>query len=511
MWSELGGTRGPSRPVVLLGIDGLGREFLEAPVVAEAMPNLRELLGGSAFGSLASTIPDYTGPAWTTITTGVNPGRHGIFGFTDRAGRPVSDAVVGAARVWDYIGAAGGRSVVVNVPITYPPRPIAGVVVSGMPAPPGVSFTSPSELAGRLEDDGYVVDVAVQEEARETSATLGRLADMTRARGRALVELARRETWDLLAAVFVLPDRLGHPWWKQLVPGHRMYGSRAAARVRRAARAPLGALDDAIGELLGALPSGAAVVMCSDHGFGPLRADVFFDLVLARDGIVDGPSRRARAMARVGRLGVARLTPPALHRWARRVAAGEPSRIWRASTGPPYESAVRLAEPDDAALARRITELLLELEDPEGRRIVSAVRPRAGVYDGPYVAGAPDLLCRMSDESVELHDGLHAARPWVTRDTVAWGTHRSEGVIAISPPNEARLGGAQAADVTPTVLALGGIEVAGLDGRSLVDVPVTTSVAASTQAPPKSLDGSAYSADQEAAVLEHLKGLGYVE
>jgi predicted AlkP superfamily phosphohydrolase/phosphomutase len=506
MWNESGGRR-----VVLLGIDGLADGFLEAPLVAGAMPNLRALLSDSARGSLYSTFPSYTGPAWTTITTGVDPGRHGIFGFTDGTGRPLSDAAVSAPRIWDYVGAAGGRSVVVNVPITFPPRAIEGDLVAGMPVPPGVPYTAPRELAAALEERDYVVDVAVAESRRESGATLDRLARMTEARGRVASWLASSRAWDLFAVVFVLPDRLGHPWWKQLVPGAGHYDTQAAERVRRRARASLVALDDAIGELMSQIPSGTAVVVCSDHGFGPLHADVFFDVVLAREGLIDASSSRVRALvALAGRSWAARLAPPSLHHWARARAGAGSTRpaARRAWTAPSYESGVRLARPDDGDVRERVTTLLRKLRTPDGDAVVESVVRREDLYHGPRTHEAADLLCVMADETVGLHEGLHAARPWVSRAGLPWGTHAAEGVVAISGCDVAGPLQARAADIAPTVLSLLGLRAEGLDGSTLVSNGRSQVVVA---ARPPSGAGDGYSADQEAAVLEHLKGLGYVE
>jgi predicted AlkP superfamily phosphohydrolase/phosphomutase len=517
MSSESGGSS--PRRVVLLGIDGLASSFLEAPLVAINMPNLRSLLRQATMGPLHSTLPAYTGPAWTSITTGVNPGRHGVFGFTDSVGRPTSDSGVTAARIWDYVGQAGGRSIVVNVPLTHPPRPIAGCLVSGMPVPPDTPFTYPAELAGDLED--YVPDIAVQEGQRESIATLHRLARMTAARGRAVTRLARFSDWDFLAVIFVLPDRLGHPWWKQLVPGDRLYDTLAAQRVRRHAHASIVALDNAIGDLLAALPPHTAIVLCSDHGFGPLRAEVFFDLVLAREGLISNEvASLRRLVARVGRSRLARLAPRSAYHWVKarasssgqgRVGISSPGNGRRAWTAPSFESGVRLADPSDLKLRARVSELLRDLRANDGGPVVRAVHAREDVYEGPQVEKAPDLLCEMVEESVCLHEGLHADQAWISREDLPWGTHTREGIIAISGAEVGEGLCAEAPDVAATVLSLLGVGVEGLDGRSLVH-PIAPTHHLHAGSPPGEEGGSeAYTAEQEAAVMEHLKGLGYVD
>ena len=509
--------RSPER-VVMLGLDGLSQSFIDASLVQESMPNLQTLLRDSALGALKSTFPPYTAPAWTSITTGVDPGRHGVFGFTDVNGRPIADPQVAAPRVWDYVGRAGGRSIVVNIPITYPARPMEGILVAGMPAPSGASFAWPQQLSEELRSTGYVVDVAVREGAKESLRTMEALRRMTEIRGRTVARLAARETWDYFGVVFVLPDRIGHPWWKHIVPGSSHYETRAAERVRRHARGPLRALDDAIGGLLGALPSGTAVIVCSDHGFGPLRAEVFVDVALARAGLAPLPAGRFghRLASRLGRSHLGRMAPERLRRAMRdRLAtAGDGSEERAAWAAPSYESGVRLRDPGDESLAARAVEVLEGLTEPGGSPVMRSVLRREDVYHGPHVEAAPHLVCEPLDESVDIHDGLHAPDPWVSRESLTWGTHTSQGIVALSGAQAQEGLAGHAPDIAVTSLSLLGLRVEGLDGSSLVEpqsLPPSEPVMAGSDHAGRSQGGPAYSPDQEEEVLEHLRGLGYVD
>ena len=85
------------------------------------------------------------------------------------------------------------------------------------------------------------------------------------------------------------------------------------------------------------------------------------------------------------------------------------------------------------------------------------------------------------------------------------GHARVDGIVAIQARDDRQR---RRADVAATVLDLLGLSVEGLDGRSLVDSvgehrPVDAGVA--TPAAP------VYSDEEEEAVLEHLRGLGYVD
>jgi predicted AlkP superfamily phosphohydrolase/phosphomutase len=487
-----------NKRVALLGLDGLGQEFLDSPLVAAAAPNLVALLRDGGVAPLRSTFPPYTAPAWTSITTGVNPGRHGVFGFSDADGRAVSDRSVAAPRLWDYVGRAGGRSVVLNMPITYPARAIDGVMVSGMPVPPGADFVMPAGALTAVDD--YIVDVAVREDGQESTSTLDTLTAMTDARGRAAVALAAG-AWDLFVAVFVLPDRLGHPWWSYLVDGDALFDTAEGEKARAGAHLALGALDRAVADFAAALPAGTAIVACSDHGFGSLRADVFVDVALAEAGIVRAPAG-AGALGRLGRSAVGRRMPAALRNLARGATRGAADRA--AWSAPPYESGVRIGDP---AVVDDVIGVLQGLRDPDGVPLVAAVHRREELYAGPHVDRAPHLLVELADESVDLHDGFHAPAPWVSRADLPWGTHRADGIVAVG--GAPMTGAGEAQDVAVTVLDLLGLDVAGLDGRSLVASgggghrAVEANVATS--------DDNAYSEEEEQAVFEHLKGLGYVD
>ncbi|MCA9397840.1 alkaline phosphatase family protein, partial [candidate division WWE3 bacterium] len=107
--------------VFVLGLDGCRLEFINRP----ELPNFQKIIQGGAAGTLFSR-PALTPAAWTSMVTGKNPGKHGIFDF--RVGNDLLFSTNKKAKeLWDYV-----PSVVINVPMTFPVKPIDGVMVSGM-------------------------------------------------------------------------------------------------------------------------------------------------------------------------------------------------------------------------------------------------------------------------------------------------------------------------------------------------------------------------------------------
>ena len=76
--------------VVVIGLDGATFDLLMPWIRAGELPVLRRLMDHSLYGYLISALPALTPVAWSSFMTGMNPGKHGILGFTAlrRDGRP---------------------------------------------------------------------------------------------------------------------------------------------------------------------------------------------------------------------------------------------------------------------------------------------------------------------------------------------------------------------------------------------------------------------------------------
>ncbi len=138
--------------ILIIGLDGATWTVLEPYIAAGALPNIARLRDGGVHGELRSTIPPLSAPAWATFMTGKSPARHGVFHFRRQdAGGIVDGRNIDSATLWDVLSHQNRRSIVINMPMTYPPRPVAGVVVTGLLTPPDAPvFTYPPELSERL-------------------------------------------------------------------------------------------------------------------------------------------------------------------------------------------------------------------------------------------------------------------------------------------------------------------------------------------------------------------------
>ncbi|MCP4647013.1 MAG: nucleotide pyrophosphatase, partial [bacterium] len=147
--------------VIILGLDGLSPELVEKYWANGDLPNMRKLSELGSYSRLETTTPGVSPVAWSSFQTGVNPGKHGIFDFLS-PDRKRYLAVLSSVKTktftkrnflgfrktevsskllrmskpfWSLLGKYGIRSTVLRVPITYPPEPLDGRLLSGMCVP----------------------------------------------------------------------------------------------------------------------------------------------------------------------------------------------------------------------------------------------------------------------------------------------------------------------------------------------------------------------------------------
>lgn len=170
--------------VIVIGLDGLEPTIVEAMQRAGQLPNLMRLQEMGGYGRLSTTYPAQTPVAWSTFSTGVNPGGHGIFDFLSRDPKTylpqlalsryeqknafVPPRVVNNRRgtpIWNLLTQAGIPSTVIRCPCTFPPDPIKGRMLSGVGVPDlrgglGTSFFYTSQTGLSPEASEKILIVA---------------------------------------------------------------------------------------------------------------------------------------------------------------------------------------------------------------------------------------------------------------------------------------------------------------------------------------------------------------
>ncbi|MEK6873874.1 MAG: alkaline phosphatase family protein, partial [Nanoarchaeota archaeon] len=134
------------------------------PLIAKnKLPNLASFKNKVV---LESTIPPGTGVAWASFSTGNLPGKTNIYDFTivdDNSWKVkiVNRSLLKSKPLWKYLDEAGIKSIFMNIPITYPPEKINGIMISGIDAPSTFSnYVHPIELKEKLKEFGYEIEAS---------------------------------------------------------------------------------------------------------------------------------------------------------------------------------------------------------------------------------------------------------------------------------------------------------------------------------------------------------------
>ncbi|MBS3785128.1 MAG: alkaline phosphatase family protein, partial [Anaerolineae bacterium] len=285
--------------VLIVGLDGATFDLLGPWLREGSLPNLAAIANNGAVGQLESTIPPNSAPAWTSFMTGMNPGKHGVYGFTrvepdeSYAIKVNSGAVRRAQSAWQILTERGLRCIQINMPMTYPPEPINGLVVTGIDTPGLESvFTYPPELRHeilRLLPD-YLLDVrswGVTAVGERRAHVLDDILRMVDSRRQLSLHLMSTQAWNVFAVIFTATDRAQHFFWRFLDPTHPLYDPVEAPQYHDAILRVYQEVDSALGEILEGCDEDTTVIVMSDHGFGPQRKLFRINQWLLRNGFLE--------------------------------------------------------------------------------------------------------------------------------------------------------------------------------------------------------------------------------
>ncbi len=552
------------RRTLLVGLDGATFDLLGPWMEQGHLPNLQRLAQEGVWGPLQSTLPPTTAPAWTACYTGVNPGKHGIFDFRESPfadpNRPlISSRSIRAPKLWHLLNRHGRRVGLLNVPITYPPEPVEGFVISGMMTPgQEVTYTYPAGLKEeilRIVPD-YVINVDIPrydvEDEQDAHAFLDDISHAFQRRADLLYHLLETQEWDLMMVVFIVLDRIQHLLWKYYQdPESRFYHMERAPRLRARILEIHQQVDALVGRLLEKVNDDTDLILVSDHGFGSTKAWINVNTWLERQGLLRLKPQarwRKRLFYQAVRLNDSRLVrtlvPGPIHRAIRWRVRGtrstfrsdlvesidwEHTRAFFASI--PCQGiyintrrdGLGTVEPGQEyeELRQRLREALRELRDPRtGEAVVDNIWFREEVYQGPYLEWAPDVLFVARDYAYLGRELLGAGR--VIESSMNWanGFHRMNGILMARGPGFKRglyLQGARLMDIAPTILYRMGLPVPShMDGRVLeraLEEPFLQAHPLQREDLPvevwKGLTET-YSEEESAEIEARLKGLGYM-
>jgi predicted AlkP superfamily phosphohydrolase/phosphomutase len=511
------------------------------------MPRLAALRKRGSSGVLASTVPTYTPPAWTSAATGVNPGRHGIYGFHASNAQHermelMHSGKVKSPTIWDMANAQGASAGIYNLPLTYPPQPLkSGWMVSGMMTPSyghhlkGVTYPADLEADVLKWAPGYEVEIKTSwdDDYKDDALCKRALASLTQRRA-VLEGLLTEHPVDVLFTVLETPDRLQHAYYGYMDPRDPLYDTELGRRIRPSIAECFARMDDIVG-LLDDYADGAGVIVCSDHGFTSWEMTVHTNALLEQWGLLKlkGSAKLMQTSAARALVPLAKKVLPAKVAreakgktfnavdWANTKAFASPipqQGIFVNLAGREPHGVVPYSELE--SVKRDIAERFKSLRGPDGSPVTDRVHLSEQVFHGDALRGAPDVLPVLRDSRFELDDEIFHKEPFTDVTELPRGVHHPDGAVIYAGAGTKT--GADVTgsvmDVTPTLLYMAGLAVPeGLDGTVAEDAFTPEHVKqrpVATTAPVSAGEGkdedSPYSAEEEAQIEESLRGLGYL-
>ncbi len=461
----------PSRAskVVVIGLD-CAEPSLVFGRYADRLPNLTRLRTRGTWGKLRSCDPPITVPAWMSMMSGKDPGTLGYYGFRNRADRSyekmttATSLAVREPLLWDILGKAGRRVILLGVPQTYPPRPVNGLMVTDFLTPSIASnYTYPptlkDEIAGLPDVHPYEFDVS-DFRTPDKGKIRDALVRMTDKRFALARHLMKSRPWDFFMMVEMGTDRVHHAFWQYMDPAHHRYvpGNPFESVIPDYYEH----VDARIGELLAVIPDDAHVIVVSDHGAQCMDGGIALNEWLVQKGYLV----LHEAPAVPSRLEALKVD------WARTTAWGSGGYYGRLFLNVKGREPQGLIAPEDYEPTRdRLIAELEALGDPEGRPIGTRVLKPEDLYRTVRGEAPPDLFVyfgnlRWRSVGTVGTGSIHTFENDTGPDDA---NHAQDGLIIVAGPDVAARGpvdGLEIRDLAPTVLRLFGIDVPGdIQGR----------------------------------------------
>jgi len=282
--------------VVIIGLDGVPLDLLRPWMESGELPTMQRFLRHGVVGDLCSTMPPTSGPSWSSFMTGKNPGKTGIYDFLYRAGGtyrfpPVNASLRHGKDLWEILGEAGYRVGVLNVPLTYPVKPVNGFLISGWMTPYSVKdYVYPPELGPELNQaiGNYCIYPTMTYNKGREEQYLRASIELLEMRTRTALYLLRHKEWDFFMTVIFDTDRVLHQLWHLMDPEHPWHDADGTERHSSAEGEVVleyfRHVDRSLAQLYDAVDDDALKIVMSDHGMGSAHNFVVLNNWLLESG-----------------------------------------------------------------------------------------------------------------------------------------------------------------------------------------------------------------------------------
>jgi predicted AlkP superfamily phosphohydrolase/phosphomutase len=441
--------KGKGKKVVVIGPDGTPLSLIQKLIEQGELPNFQRIFKDGSVRPMTSAIPSVSSVAWSSFMTGKNPGKHGIYGFLDR--RPntydtyiPNAAVMRSETLWEILSRHGKRVVVMNVPVTYPPRQVNGILVGCFLSPKLEKATYPPQVADQLKNMGYRLDVDPWQAREDRDKFVEDLYYTLDKREEAMAHFMATEEWDFFMLQIMETDRLHHFLWEEMETGDPKYAPAFLKLYHK--------LDALLGRLYDRLGGDTTLIVMSDHGFTLMKKEVYINRWLEDHGWLSFTKQPPESLNDI-------------HPESKAYSM-DPGRIFVNLRGREPRGSVDLGK-EYEEVRKEIIDSLSGLSDPDsGEPMIEKVYRREEIYSGECYAQAPDLVA-MPHRGYDLKGSIK--KDVLTDRGVINGAHTYDDAMLYIQGQDIQKDEAAIVDVMPTILHLMGVPIPqDVDGAVLV-------------------------------------------
>lgn len=521
--------------IVVIGLDGLHLDLIQPWIDEGKLPTFKKIIDHGVSGKLKSVIPPLTPTAWSSFATGKNPGKHGVYYFTVRdpeTGQhtPINATQLSGKTVWEILGDSGKKVLVINMPITYPPKKVNGVLISGFMTPSGKKdFSYPQSVISEIENrfGEYFLYIKTPLFSANLSKDnveyfLKELHEEVEYKFNVTHYLLDNYDADFTCLHIWGTDRIQHELWNIIDSNHPRYEREMAAECSEQIIDYFSKIDAEIDRLMKRMDDDTSIFIMSDHGFGPIHRLIDLNAWLLREGYIKikkNPLSQLRL--NLWKMG---LNPNVLTKFKLSIARNSKSTRTKAmkkvGTGP-YDGIKSAIEKKHILLSmkdidwsktkafsmpglvigviminlegrqengcvkpgkeyedirREIVEKLRALRDEGMNQAIGGdVYTGEEIYSGDHLDNAPDIVFLSMENKYMPTNFWHFISRKCVIDNMAWfGNHVMDGIMLgkgkyISPGQ--RIEGANIMDLAPTFLHLMGNPIpSDMDGKVLKNI-----------------------------------------
>lgn len=540
--------------LMIIGIDGASFNLVSEYMRSGLLPNLKELASQGSFNRLISTMPPITPVAWTTMMTGCNPGKHGIYYFVQ--GAPDSPYMannfhVKVPTIWELLGKTGIQCGLFNIPWTFPPLCSTRFCISGMDCPKyDERMFNPSNLFHELKENvgKYSLNAVAFHGGKYNIKELYKQVNLYTDTARYLLKKYWKEL-DIFMMVFMQVDHVQHKFWE--------FGPVVSSKgriIEDVVKETYQLIDSKVGELLNAYCNeDTHVMIVSDHGFtgskGTLRINKWLaDLGLLNFSASENDGNISHRKIYMALRKIFQMMPESVKNFFRRnwwmpsrrrevlISSSSKTINWENTKAfcsaefggislnlkSKYKKGI-VNEKEVEGVINLIEKSAQNIIDPmSGRPIVEKVWHKEELFNGPYTGELPDLWIQSKGYEYYLELGwlgreIKSSQGTFTEPAKGHGTHHPEGIFILKGKKIKNLEESleiYMQDIAPTVMYLMGFDSpAYMDGKARTELfhePVPVKMEKIQYSIDSKESSPKLSREDQSLIEERLKSLGYL-